>query len=156
MDPDLGGDFDADGHLTPAPRPPAVAARAVLPPEQRQWTREPVDTSGMAFYMIMERSPADPPRRSREARHAAMGRASASSEWKEIRKATVEQWAERFLALLSDGRAVTLNALTVELADITADVVGDNAIAALWLLKDRGLVEHTIDAPVLWRLTGGR
>ena len=33
MDPDLGDDFDADGHLTPAPRPPAVAARAVLPPE---------------------------------------------------------------------------------------------------------------------------
>lgn len=114
--------------------------RSTLPPDQREWTR----------------APGDPERRSREARHDAMGVAAAASEWKRIRKATVEQWAERFLALLSDGRAVTLNALTVELADITADVVGDNAIAALWLLKDRGLVEHTIDAPVLWRLTRGR
>ena len=35
-------------------------------------------------------------------------------------------------------------------------MVADNAEAALWLLKERGEVEHTIDAPVLWRLTGGR
>ena len=154
MDPDLGDDFDADGHLTPAPRPLAVAARAVLPPDQRQWTREPVDTSGEAFYVIMIRAPGDPDRRTREARHEAMGVAAAAGEWKQIRKATVEQWAEKFLALLGDGRAVTLNALTVELADITADVVGDNAIDALWLLKERGLVEHTVDAPVLWRRGG--
>jgi hypothetical protein len=130
--------------------------RSTLPPDQREWTREPVSIEGDEVYLIMVRAPGDPERRSREARHDAMGVAAAASEWKRIRKATVEQWAERFLALLSDGRAVTLNALTVELADITADVVGDNAIAALWLLKDRGLVEHTIDAPVLWRLTRGR
>lgn len=124
---------------------------AALPLDQREWTREPVDASGPAFYTIMIRAPGDPERRTREDRHAAMGRATASAEWKEIRRATVEQWADRFLALLGDGRAATLNALTVELADITADVVGDNAIDALWLLKERGLVEHTVDAPVLWR-----
>ena len=43
-------------------------------------------------------------------------------------------------------------AMTVEVADATADVVGPNAIAALWALKAAGVVEHTIDVPVLWRL----
>ena len=124
---------------------------AALPLDQREWTREPVDTSGPAFYTIMIRAPGDPERRTRESRHEAMGVAAAAGEWKQIRKASVEVWAERFLVALTGGRAATLNALTVELADTTADVVGDNAIDALWLLKERGQVEHTIDAPVLWR-----
>lgn len=129
---------------------------AKLPTTARQWTREPVDTSGLAGYVILVRAPGDPERRSREARHAAMGREAAGSEWKSLAKVGVEAWAERFRALLSDGRPRTYNALCVEAADATADVAPDNAEAALWLLKDRGLVEHTIDAPVLWRLTGGR
>ena len=124
---------------------------AALPLDQREWTREPVDASGPAFYTIMIRAPGDPERRTREDRHAAMGVAAAAGEWKEIRKASVEVWAARFLAALAGGRVATLNALTVELADTTADVVGDNAIDALWMLKERGQVEHTVDAPVLWR-----
>lgn len=124
---------------------------AALPLDQREWTRDPVDASGPAFYTIMIRAPGDPERRTREARHEAMGVKAAAGEWKEIRKASVEVWAQRFAELLADGRAATLNALTVELADTTADVVGDNAIDALWLLKERDLVEHTVDAPVLWR-----
>lgn len=124
---------------------------SALPIDQREWTRDPVDATGIAAYSIMIRAPGDPERRSREARHEAMGVTAAAGEWKQIRKASVEVWAERFLAALAGGRAATLNALTVELADITADTVGDNAIAALWMLKDRGLVEHTIDTPVLWR-----
>ena len=129
---------------------------AKLPTAERQWTREPVDLSGLAGYTILVRAPGDPERRSREARHAAMGVAASAVEWKSLAKVSVEAWAERFRALLADGRTRTYNALCVEAADATADVAPDNAEAALWLLKERGEVEHTIDAPVLWRLTGGR
>ena len=119
-----------------------------------EWTRALVDRTGPARYAILVRAPGDPERRSRENRHAALGRAAAGSEWKEMRKATAETWAERFAAVLADGRPRTLNALTVELADATADVAGDNAEAALWLLKERGQVEHTVEVPVLWRAIG--
>lgn len=80
---------------------------------------------------------------------------SAAGEWKGIRKDSVDVWAGRFCELLRGGPR-TLNALTVEAADATADMAGPNAAAALWSLKAAGVVEHTVDAPVLWRLTGGR
>ena len=76
-------------------------------------------------------------------RPARSGRASASD--------SVDVWAGRFCELLRGGPR-TLNALTVEAADATADVAGPNAAAALWALKSAGVVEHTVDVPVLWRL----
>ena len=85
-----------------------------------------------------------------------MGREAAGSEWKSLAKVGVEAWSERFRVLLADGKPRTYNALCVEAADATADVAPDNAEAALWSMKAAGEVEHTIDAPVLWRLTGGR
>ena len=121
------------------------------PAPARTWTREPVDLAGTARYMILARSPNDPERRSREDRHAAMGVAAAATEWKSLAKVSIEAWAERFMALLADGREATFNALCVELADVTADVAPDAAEFALWRLKAAGKVEHTIDAPVLWR-----
>jgi hypothetical protein len=124
---------------------------AALPHDQREWTREPVDTSGLAAYAILVRAPGDPERRSREERHAAMGVAAAAGEWKQLAKVKVDQWAGRFTAILRDGPR-TFNALCVLAADATADVAPDNAEAALWALKAAGVVEHTIDVPVLWRL----
>jgi hypothetical protein len=124
---------------------------AALPHDQRQWTREPVDTSGLAAYAILVRAPGDPERRSREERHAAMGVEAASGEWKQLAKVKVDQWAGRFCELLRDGPR-TFNALCVLAADATADMAGPNAAAALWALKAAGIVEHTIDVPVLWRL----
>lgn len=120
-------------------------------PRDRTWTREPVRLTGTARYLIIIRSPSDPERRSREDRHAAMGVAAAASEWKSLAKVSVEAWAEKFLSLLSDGRTMTFNALCVMAADITADAAPDAAEDALWQLKAAGKVEHTIDAPVLWR-----
>lgn len=128
-----------------------LATMLPLDPAALEWTRAPVDLSGVARYAILVRAPGDSERRSREDRHAAMGVESAASEWKRLKLATAEQWAERFAAVLADGRPRTLNALTVELADATADMAGDNAAAALWLLKERGKVEHTVEVPVLWR-----
>ncbi len=133
---------------------PADEVRRVakLPTTAREWTREPVDLSGLAGYTIMVRAPGDPERRTREARHAAMGVAASAVEWKSLAKVSVSAWAGRFRALLADGRPRTYNALCVEAADATADVAPDNAEAALWAMKSAGEVEHTIDAPVLWRL----
>lgn len=119
-------------------------------PRDRTWTREPVDLAGTARYVIMIRAPGDPERRSREDRRAELGDA-ASTAWKSLAKVSVEAWAERFMALLADGREATFNALCVELADVTADVAPDAAEFAMWRLKAAGKVEHTIDAPVLWR-----
>ena len=124
---------------------------AALPHDQREWTREPVDTSGLAAFAILVRAPGDPERRSREERHEAMGREASGREWKGIRKDSVDVWAGRFCELLRSGPR-TLNALTVEAADATADMAGPNAVAALWALKAAGVVEHTVDVPVLWRL----
>ena len=125
---------------------------AKLPTTEREWTRATVDTTGLAGFTILVRAPGDPERRSREERHAAMGREASGSEWKSLAKVSVEAWAERFRALLADGKPRTYNALCVEAADATADVAPDNAEAALWAMKAAGEVEHTIDAPVLWRL----
>jgi hypothetical protein len=129
---------------------------AALPHDQRQWTREPVDTSGLAAYAILVRAPGDPERRSREERHAAMGVAAAVGEWKQLAKVPQDTWVDWFRWLLADGTPRTFNAMCVELADATADVAPDNAEAALWALKAAGVVEHTSDVPVLWRLTGGQ
>lgn len=145
-DDTLFGDELVSGEATPG-----ADALEIVPLDQREWTREPVDTSGLAAYTILIRAPGDPERRSREERHAAMGVVAASAEWKQLRKASVETWVERFRALMADGVPRTYNAMTVELIDATADVAPDNAEAALWLLKERGEVEHTVDAPVLWR-----
>lgn len=124
---------------------------AALPHDQREWTREPVDTSGLAAFAILVRAPGDPERRSREERHAAMGVAAAAGEWKQLAKVPQDAWADRFRTLLADGPR-TFNAMCVLAADATADVAPDNAEAALWALKAAGVVEHTVDVPVLWRL----
>lgn len=124
---------------------------SALPHDQREWTREPVDTSGLAAFAILVRAPGDPERRSREERHAAMGVAAAAGEWKQLAKVPQDAWADRFRTLLADGPR-TFNAMCVLAADATADMAGPNAIAALWALKTAGVVERTIDVPVLWRL----
>lgn len=142
-----GEEDDGPDMLEPEPREHTVAPLA-----QREWTRDPVDTSGSAQFMIMIRAPGDPERRTREDRHKAMGVTAAASEWKKLRRATVATWCERFRELLADDVPRTLNAMAVVLVDQTADIVGDSAIAALWALKADGVVEHTVDAPVLWRL----
>lgn len=127
-----------------------IARVASLPIDQRTWTREPVDRSGVAAYVIQIRAPGDPERRSREERHAALGVVGAAGEWKTLAKVSVEAWADRFRALLADGPR-TFNGLCVLAADTTADAAPEAAEDALWALKDAGEVEHTVDAPVLWR-----
>lgn len=53
---------------------------------------------------------------------------------------------------LGDGRPRTFNRLGVELFDLTADVLFTTPVnTALWRLVERGLIEHTMEAPVLFR-----
>jgi len=58
--------------------------------------------------------------------------------------------------LLADSESRTFNRITVELYDVTADVVAFEAPdQALWLLVAGGEVEHTIEAPIKFRQREG-
>jgi hypothetical protein len=55
---------------------------------------------------------------------------------------------------LADGRARTFNAIGVELLDHTADtLLGSPYDEALWQLVEAEQLEHTMEAPVLFRRT---
>jgi hypothetical protein len=125
------------------------AAQLSLRVDEEWITGAAVERGGLAAY-APDRI-ARPPR-PREARQAEMGKAGAATHWRSLAKAPVSQWRERIVALLGDGKARTFNAIAVELCDMTADVAPDNADEALWALVADGQLEHTREAPVLFRL----
>ncbi len=106
------------------------------------------DISGLARYTVLIRAPGDPERRPRENRQAAMGHRAAAVEWRAWHKASAEEWRARIVAHLADGMPRTLNRIAVELVDATADVVGEAALAGLWLAVERGEIWWTADAPI--------
>ncbi len=109
------------------------------------------DRSGEAKYLHLIRAPGDPERRPRpkggvadRAPHRTLGRTSAA------------QWEPVLLEALADCVPRTFNRLGVELFDLTADVIfGTPVDRALWGLVTRGLVEHTMELPVLFRRRAG-
>jgi hypothetical protein len=106
-----------------------------------------VDRSGAAQYTHLIRAAGDPERSPRP----FGGREDRSPH---LTLATVEVTIcrEQILSLLSDGRARTFNAIGVELLDHTADtLLGSPYDVALWQLVDEDQLEHTLDAPVLFR-----
>lgn len=122
--------------------------------DAEEWTSEPVDRSGMAKYIVICRAPGDPERRDRALSLGGKTDAFTKiSELKALRKASVEEWRERIVAHLQDGTPRTFNRIGVELCDRTADMLlGSNAEKALWSTVEAGLVEHTMESPVLFRI----
>jgi hypothetical protein len=116
-------------------------------PKQTWVTGRYADRSGMAKYLHLVRAPGDPERRPRpkggvaeRAPHRKLGRTSAA------------KWEPLLLAALEDGEPRTFNRLGVELFDLTADVICTTPVdTALWNLVDRGLLEHTMELPILFR-----
>lgn len=124
-----------------------MAARARLPADQRRWVHgvRP-DTSGTRQFILMIRHPDDPERQGRgsETGDIAPHRTLARLAPDEVMRAIHER--------LADGRPRTFNRLSVELFDKTADITGGTVVEeALWQLVERGDVEFTHDAPVLFR-----
>jgi len=117
------------------------------------WTSGPVDRSGPAAYVHLVRSPDDPQRISRAARKD-LGKGPVS--WCGDMKASAKpEWLERIPELLGDGKPRTFNAIVLEVSGgvYTADAAfGKAPDNALWELVTAGRVEHTLVAPVLFRL----
>lgn len=99
------------------------------------------------------RSPADPQQETREQRRAKLGK-GASTQWKKLSGGRVKEWEARILEVLADGVPRTFNAIVLEATGgtHTADVASDkDPDKALWSLVESGRVEHTDEAPVLFR-----
>jgi hypothetical protein len=116
--------------------------------EPVEWTCEPVDRSGMAAYVHLIRAVDDPERSPRP-----VGGYADRSPHLTLAKTCAAEWRVAILRHLSDGKARTFNCLGVELLDKTADVLfGSPVDKALWSLVADGLVEHTLVAPIRFRL----
>ena len=127
----------------------APAVNTAIP----EWvTGAVVDRSGLAAYRHLIRSPEDPERG--DIRKLPAELRDRKALWQRtLNKSTVESWMEPILVLLSDGLARTFNRIGVELLDKTADVLFESPPeAALWRLVTEKRVEHTMAAPVFFRL----
>lgn len=123
------------------------------PPRQeslpiRDWFTGTADRSGLSAFTHLIRAKGDP-----EERKARGGAKSDKTPHKTLERTPVETWRKQLLDLLVDGEPRTFNRICVEVVDgHTADVCfQENPNRALWQLVDEGLVEHTTDAPILFR-----
>jgi hypothetical protein len=109
----------------------------------------PVDRTGPAQYVHLIRDLNDPERSERP-----IGGRVDRSPHLTLADVAVTTCRDEILGLLADGRARTFNAIGVELLDHTADtLLGSPYDEALWQLVEAEQLEHTMEAPVLFRRT---
>jgi hypothetical protein len=107
----------------------------------------PVDRTGPAQYVHLIRDLNDPERSERP-----IGGRIDRSPHLTLAHVAVTTCCEQILGLLADGRERTFNAIGVELLDHTADtLLGSPYDTALWQLVGAEQLEHTLEAPVLFR-----
>lgn len=106
--------------------------------------------SGLECFVHIIRGPDDPKRLTREQRKGM------SLAWvADLKDCNKPKWIEEIVALLSDGVERTFNRICLEVsggnytADVCLEKSPDNA---LWELVAQGDIEHTMAAPVLFRL----
>ncbi len=130
--------FAFAAELTPAPVAPA------------EWvTGQRPDISGVHVYVVLIRAPGDPERTPRE-----LAQRDGTAEWRrELAKKPVPDIEEAIALHMADGAERTMNRITVEMLDKTADVVPDSFQEALWGLVSKSALEFTLTAPVLFRKT---
>ena len=108
----------------------------------------PVDRRGIARYVHLIRGPSDPERSPRP-----VGGRDDRAPHLTLATVTVADCRAQILALLGDGLARTFNAIGVELLDHTADTLsGSPYDCALWQLVEDDELEHTLDAPIAFRI----
>lgn len=113
------------------------------------WSTTPVDRSGVCAYLHIIRAPGDP-ERSQRPRGGRQDRAPHRT----VNKQGVAHWQDRIRAHLADGKPRTFNRIMVEIADLNADTVFQDAPdKALWSLVDAGEIQHTRNVPVYFRKT---
>lgn len=115
------------------------------------FTSAAADRSGLARYTHLIRAKGDPERSPRprggrkdKAPHLTMRRAGPEA---------VRSWREAIAALLRDRTPRTFHRLCVEIGDIEGSIGFEEAPdEALWSLVGEGILEHTLQAPILFRL----
>ena len=126
----------------------------ITPPDAAAGTRVfvrgvPVDRTGPAQYVHLIRDLNDPERTERP-----IGGRVDRSPHLTLADVAVATCGDQILGLLADGRARTFNAIGVEPLDHTADtLLGSPYDEALWQLVEAEQLEHTMEAPVLFRRT---
>lgn len=104
-----------------------------------------------AIYTHLIRSPSDPERSPRP-----KGGHKDRAPHRTLAKRPAAEIEELLLSGLEDGEPRTFNRLGVEIFDLTADVLfttPGNTI--LWQLVAQGKIEHTLEAPILFRYRKG-
>lgn len=111
------------------------------------------DRSGMGAYTHLIRSPDDPERG--DIRLLPEHLRDRRADWhRSLTKTPSSAFRRPLLLLLAEATPRTFNALGVALLDKTADVLLETPPdVALWWLVERGLVEHSMEAPILFRAT---
>lgn len=113
------------------------------------WSHSNPDRSGIAAFVIAIWGKGDPERSPRDG-------SDMSALWRKAVKAqSVDEHEVIILEHLSDGVERTFNRICIELYDKNAVHMLDlPPELALWALNDKALVEHTNNAPILWRKKG--
>lgn len=155
----------------PATPPPAVKARKkseeqqsrIVPvpksaqevlletPESGWVTGDVIDRRGAAAYLHLVHGRGDP-----EAPKDKGARDPLA--WKrDVNKGDLAEWRKKILELLAKNGPSTYNALSVHATGLASEVTFQELPdKALWSLVSDGLVEHTLVAPILFRLVQRR
>lgn len=104
-----------------------------------------------AIYTHLIRSPSDPHRTPRPE-----GGHKDRAPHRTLAKRPGAEIEELLLSGLEDGEPRTFNRLGVEIFDLTADVLFTTPVnTILWQLVAQGRIEHTLEAPILFRYRKG-
>lgn len=127
-----------------------MSAAAQLPIETEWVTGQLPERDGMFAYVVLIRATGDPERTPRE-----LSKRDGTAEWRRVlMKRPVEEIEAAITLHMQDGIARTMNRLSVEMIDKTADIVHDTPFEwALWSLVSKSAVEFTMAAPVMFRKT---
>lgn len=116
-------------------------------------TGEVVERKGIAAYLHLVRADDDPERAPRPKTGTRAHKTRDRQPHITFDKQSPEHWAAVILKYLQDGKPRTFNRIGVELWDKTADVLSDNVNAGLWQLVADRKIEHTLEVPVLFRVS---
>jgi len=120
-------------------------------PTTFEWTHDPVDQEGLAAFTHLIRAPDDPDRSPRP--HGGRADKTPHQTLRRGGRETFMAWRSEIVATLGDGTPRTFHRLCVEIADLGADIgFQETPDFALWSLVDQGILEHTLEAPILFRL----
>lgn len=144
------------GRAPAAPAAPTRVQKSVpevlLETPAGDWvTGDVIDRRGAAAYAHLIRGKNDPKER------LPQGQRDPFYWKKSVQKGDLAEWRKKLLDLLATHGPSTYNALSVHATGLSAEITfQEMPDKALWSLVSDGLVEHTLKAPILFRLVQRR